>query len=308
MNYLREDLDVAFSETQLNTWANLPSSQQFTDTYASVKNVLESTKAPYFGKRTFKVHLQGSYRNDTNIYGTGDVDIVACSSDTWGYNIDDLPQDQKNRFMAELTPGVTSACGPFKTELFNWLGSYYGYADVHLGNKTIILSGSGSRRKSDILACTDYRHYYRYAFSGDTSFHPGIRFQTANGLWIVNYPKQHYKNCAAKSSDTNNWFKPTARIFKNIRNRMINENIISEDLVSSYYIEGMLWNVPKEKYGVTFVNTVANCLNHLREVNKTTLLCANGIIPLVADSRPDAISPANFDSYIAKTIAYWNAA
>ncbi len=299
---------MAFAETQLDTWANLPSSQQFTDTYAAIKNVLKSTSAPYYGSRSFDVHLQGSYKNDTNVYGTGDVDIVACSSDTFGYDIDDLPQDQQNLYRAGIAPGIVSACGPFKTELYNWLGSYYGFGDVTLGTKTVILKGSGSRRKSDILACTEHRHYYRYAFVGDTSFHPGIRFQTSNGQWIVNYPKQHYKNCAAKNGATDGWFKPTARILENMRNRMVNENVIAEDLISSYYIEGMLWNVPAASYGISYVSTVANCLNYLREANNATLKCANGITQLVADGRPDAISRANFDAYINKTITYWNAA
>ena len=131
------------------------------------------------------------------------------------------------------------------------------------------------------------RHYYRYAFAGDQSFHPGIRFCTTDGQWIVNYPKQHHKNCAAKAGDTSEWFKPTARILKNMRNRMINDGVINADLVSSYYIEGMLCNVPNPSFGVTFQSTVANCLNHLRNARESDLMCANNLRPLVRDGRPD---------------------
>src|ERR1044071_3788287 len=124
---------MAFAESQLDTCANLPSSQQFTDTYASIQSVLESSSAPYYGKRKFKVHLQGSYKNDTNVYGTGDVDIVACCSDTFGYNLNDLLQDQKDLYRSSTGPDVESVCGIFKGELVGWLSTYYGARDVDPG-------------------------------------------------------------------------------------------------------------------------------------------------------------------------------
>lgn len=298
--------EMTFVESQLETWANLPTSQQFTDTYAAITSVLESSHAPYYGKRKFRVHLQGSYKNDTNVYGTGDVDIVACTSDTFGYSLDDLPQDQKNLYRNSNAADVQSACGPFKQELFSWLGAYYGFSEVDPGKKAIELKGNGTRRKSDILACTEYRHYYRYAYAGDLSFHSGIRFQTASGQWIVNYPKQHFKNCAAKHQSTNGWFKPTVRIVKNMRNRMISANIIGEDLVSSYYIEGMLWNVPDPSFGGTYMNTVANCLNYLHNANRSNLMCANNLRRLLMDGRPDALPAASFNTFITKSIEFWN--
>lgn len=299
---------MTIAEDQLDTWANAPSSQQFTDTYESIKSMLESTHAPYYGKRNFKVHLQGSYRNNTNVYGTGDVDIVACTSDTFGYDLNDLPQTQQELYRSSNGPNVESACAPFKQELRSWLGAYYGHGEIDpTGTKAIVLKGNGTRRKSDILACTEYRHYYRYAFAGDTSFHPGIRFCTTNGQWIVNYPKQHYKNCAAKNQDTNGRFKDTARIIKNMRNRMINEHVIDEDLVSSYYIEGMLWNVPNPSFSGTYINTVAQCLNHLRNAQESGLMCANDLRPLVMDGRPDSLPTANFNTFITKSIEFWNA-
>jgi hypothetical protein len=300
-------MQMVIAEDQLETWANLPSSKQFTDTYASIKSVLESARAPYHGKRNFKVHLQGSYRNDTNVYGSGDVDIVACTSDTFGYNLNDLPQAQLDLYRSSTSPDVQSACDPFRQELFSWLGAYYGYGEVDPGKKAIVLKGNGTRRKSDILACTEYRHYYRYAFAGDQSFHPGIRFCTTDGQWIVNYPKQHYNNCAAKNGDTSEWFKPTARILKNMRNRMINNGVINADLVSSYYIEGMLCNVPNPSFGVTFQSTVANCLNHLRNARESDLMCANNLRPLVRDGRPDSLPTANFNTFITQAIEFWNA-
>ncbi|OHD48947.1 MAG: hypothetical protein A2096_10405 [Spirochaetes bacterium GWF1_41_5] len=48
---------------------------QSSNTFNSIKNVLEDSSTPYAGKN-FKVFLQGSYGNDTNIYTESDVGIV----------------------------------------------------------------------------------------------------------------------------------------------------------------------------------------------------------------------------------------
>jgi hypothetical protein len=68
----------------------------------------------------------------------------------------------------------------------------------------------------------------------------------------VNFPKLHAQACTDKHQVTKSWYKPTVRIFKNMRNRMIDKGIISDELAPSYYIEGALWNVPVEKFGYSF--------------------------------------------------------
>jgi hypothetical protein len=298
---------MAISENQLDTWAKQAPKQQFVDTYGSIRTVLMSTNAPYHGKRAFEVHLQGSYGNETNVYGDSDVDIVVCTSDTFGYDLNDLAQNQQDLYRSSNGPNVQSACGPFKQEVIAWLSRYYGSPSVLPGKKAILLKGNGSRRDADILVCTEYRHYYRYAFAGDPSFDSGVRFYTTDGTSIVNYPKQHADNCTAKHQATNGWFKPTARIFKNMRNRMINRNIIGDDVAPSYFIEGMLCNVPNPNFGTSFQSTVANCLNWVRSANELNLMCANQLRPLVGDGSADAWPTSNFSSFITEAIKFWNA-
>ena len=62
-------------ESQLETWSHQGSITQSSSTYNTIKSVLEGSTTPYAG-RNFKVFLQGSYGNDTNIYAESDVDIV----------------------------------------------------------------------------------------------------------------------------------------------------------------------------------------------------------------------------------------
>ena len=71
---------MAIPETQLDTWAHQGAIQGSSDTYQSVKKVLEDSSTPY-AKKNFSVFLQGSYGNDTNIYAESDVDVVINLSD-----------------------------------------------------------------------------------------------------------------------------------------------------------------------------------------------------------------------------------
>ena len=62
-------------EAQLDTWSHQGSITQSSNTYNTIKNVLQHNDAPYSGK-SYNVFLQGSYGNNTNIYAESDVDII----------------------------------------------------------------------------------------------------------------------------------------------------------------------------------------------------------------------------------------
>jgi len=66
---------MTIPEAQLETWSRVGSQTQSKDTYATVRNALNDKNAPYAG--SIEIFLQGSYGNDTNVYGKdSDVDIV----------------------------------------------------------------------------------------------------------------------------------------------------------------------------------------------------------------------------------------
>ena len=182
--------------------------------------------------------MQGSYGNDTNVRGDSDVDVVIYTKDTYHYDIDHLPADQKQRYQQE-NKDVPSAGPSFKQEVIAWLNKQYGAANVIPGNKAILLKGNSYRRDADILIATEHRQYYSYNGDPKVGHHKGVRFFAANGTSIVNFPKLHGRACTDKHQATNDQFKPTIRIFKNMRNRMIEKGIIHRTaLAPSYYIEG----------------------------------------------------------------------
>src|SRR3546814_10720864 len=66
-------------------------------TYHSIKNVLEAVTTPYANKN-FKVFLQGSYSNDTNIYTESDVDIIIRLDACFQSDLIQLTEEEKAEY------------------------------------------------------------------------------------------------------------------------------------------------------------------------------------------------------------------
>jgi hypothetical protein len=296
---------MTISEAQFDTWAQQGPTPQFVTTYNSIRTTLVDSKSPYYA-RSFDVHLQGSYGNDTNVRGDSDVDTVIWTKDTFDYDIDQLPADQQAAFRRDFS-SVTSAGPSFKSEVLSWLRTNYG-SDVDPGRKAINIKKTAYRRAADVVACVEHRRYYRYENQTDAgqAYHLGISFHTSDGTKIINFPKEHQKYCTAKHQATNGYFKPTVRIFKNMRNRMIDRGIIQNGLAPSYFIEGMLWNVPDDKYGTSYQATVVNCLNWLHGSNRTDLKCAHQLFYLLRDNVHNCWPAAKFEEFLSKTIKFYN--
>ncbi|MDE2857707.1 MAG: hypothetical protein OXN94_07650 [Chloroflexota bacterium] len=99
--------------------------------------------------------------------------------------------------------------------------------------------------------------------------------------WIYNFPKLHRDNGSAKNeySRTRNNYKPTIRMFKNARNRLIDRGIISESTAPSYFVECLLYNVPDDKYlggfGNRYIEILSSLVDSLSHNQGQTLICQN---------------------------------
>src|SRR5258707_717200 len=95
---------MAISEAQLETWAKQGPTAQFTATYDALSTVLNDSSSPYYLK-DFKVFLQGSYKNDSNVYGDSDVDVVIRLDEIFYTDLDFLSDEEKRRFDSQRTLG-----------------------------------------------------------------------------------------------------------------------------------------------------------------------------------------------------------
>jgi hypothetical protein len=263
---------MAISESQLETWSKLGSVTQSADTYGTVRRALEDADAP-FANRSFETFLQGSYGNDTNVWKESDVDVVINLTDIYYYDLESLTPEDRERFKKD-TSSAGYTVKDFNASVSGWLEDRFG-DDVNLtGDKAIAIAANGNRRDADVIVSANYRKYISYS-PGNNQFHPGICFFTKDGTQIVNYPKMHSANMTTKHQATDGWLKPMVRIFKNLRNRLVDSDDIENGLAPSYYLEGLLYNVPNDKFGGSYVNTFVNVFNYLDDTDRSKFLCAN---------------------------------
>jgi hypothetical protein len=247
---------MPIGDAQLKTWSKHGSVAQSRDTYAAIKNVLENQDAPYSNK-DFTVFLQGSYGNETNVYAESDVDIVMELQSTFYRDLarlSDLDRDAYENAFSNATYNHSD----FKKDAVTWLMKRYGKA-AKPGTKAIFVEENGNRRNADVLVAAQFRRYYQFTTISNQRFEEGICFFLKDGTLVENFPKQHSRNCTNKHQTTSDWFKPTVRFFKNIRNRMIDDGLIADGVAPSYYLEDLLYNVPPEKFGGSHQDTFVEC-------------------------------------------------
>lgn len=279
---------MAIPASQLETWAN----RSQTDTAIRAHEVIRAAvrNAPLGPPGAqFSDYLQGSYRNHTNIVRDHDVDVVLEMTSSFWYDASALPAEQQARLRAAILP-ATHDLPAFRLEVLRILRGAFG-ADVDPGNKAITVAGrAGVRLEADVIVCQTHRYYYR--FDGDPSrgFIQGIGFHDQrDGRLIVNYPQQHFDNGVAKQEATREWFKPTVRIFKNVRNRLVDTGAIRDSTAPSYFLQGLLYNVPPAVFGGTWRLNFSDVLNWLSDQAVTPrceqeFMCQNGLIKLFGPS------------------------
>src|SRR5688572_12608967 len=97
---------MGIPETQFDTWSHQGAMNTSRDTYATIRRVLEMEDSPY-STRPFSIFLQGSYGNDTNVYGESDVDIVIQHDGGIFHNdAKELPGDQYEKFKSSYSDGT----------------------------------------------------------------------------------------------------------------------------------------------------------------------------------------------------------
>ena len=289
---------MAISESQLDTWSHQGSVTQSSLTYATIKRALEDSSAAY-ARNNFEIFLQGSYGNDTNIYAESDVDVVIRLDSTFFYDVESLAAPDQNAFHAIYPGAAEYPYSTFKKDVAQALQEYFP-GDLSLGSKAIKIQGSSSRRNADVVAACEWRRYVTV-----DNYVSGICFFDADGHRIVNYPGQHSENCTAKHQATSQRFKPTVRVFKNIKKRLVELGRIDSKLAPSYFVEGLLYNVPNNLFHSSRATTLVNALNWLMATDRNAFVCANEEYYLLRDAAM-CWPPSNCHAFLNALVQFWN--
>lgn len=295
---------MAIPMTQLETWSHQGSITQSADTYKTIKDALESTTAPYRGKN-YNVFLQGSYGNSTNIYAESDVDVVILFEDTYYTDLTALSAEDRVEYDKTIVVASYQYAN-FKKDVLKILTDAFN-GDIAEGKKAITIAQKGNRRKADVLVAMQFRRYYKFKSPYDVSYETGICFYKSDGTQVVNYPKQHSENLTKKHQETNNLLKPMVRIFKNLRGKLVEDGLLKAGTAPSYYIEGLLYNVPTGEFGANYADTFINVLHWLNHgADKDNLVCANEQYYLLKDLYPDTCwNMQDAEAFIAAAEKMW---
>lgn len=185
----------------------------------------------------FETRLQGSYRNTTMVFDSGDVDILVIRNDTFHgdfsrtsrHAVDQAPARNPRRSFEEHVEGV-----------YRTLQAQYGVRSVERSEKAIEVDADDLPLGADVVPCLQHRRFWPR--------HPGnhmkgIVFWTDEGSKVINFPERHRMMGVQYNRITNGNYKSTIRIFKNLRNALVDEGIIEKETAASYYIECLLSNV-----------------------------------------------------------------
>ncbi len=227
--------------------------------------------------------------------------MVIRLDDVSYYDISELTPEEPARFNAGLIPG-TYPYAQYKADVIAARVKSFGAADVKPGSKAVKIKTSGSRRSADVVVACDFHWYFRGPFGPQCV--QGICFFDSSNNRVGNYPKQHSANCTAKHQETNGWFKPMVRILTNVRSTLVDDGVIGQGVAPSYFLEGLLYNVPKEKFGVSYENTMVAGINWILKADRSKFLCPNGQYYLVRDT---AITwpVANCDQFLDAVTQLW---
>jgi len=293
---------MAISGEQLESWSHQGSIAQSSNTYNTIKNVLKIA-IPQYDVTDFEVFLQGSYGNNTNIYAESDVDIIVKINDCFYYELEKLSEDEKAAYHASFTTPYSGI--DFKNIVQEILTEKYGNY-LSLGPKAITILANGNLRKADVIVAYQFRNYSKFRSNEDQSYVEGICFHNSDNRRVVNYPKQHSENLTKKHKSTNEWFKPTVRIFKNLHKRLIDTKMLEKGVASSYYLEGMLYNVPSEYFKNSYHDCVVEALNWVQKADRSKFVCVNEQYCLLQETSLISWREDKCKKFLTAAINFWN--
>lgn len=295
---------MAIPESQLETWASQGSIKQSSETYGIIKNGLEANGTPYADKR-YKVFLQGSYGNDTNVFRDSDVDVV-MRMDAAHYRDTSRMTPPEVAAYNQAYPGGGFTLPDFKERVVQHLYEKFPNCVVP-GHKAVEVRGNKTgRRDVDVLVCAQLRRYYSFLAIGNEKYAEGICFFLPDGTRVDNFPERHSANCSLKHQKSGANFKPMVRILKNMRNKMIEEKLIVDDLAPSYFIEGMLYNVPNGYFTNKYSDAFVQCFSWLHNADRSKLVCAHELDPLFAVGSRTAWELDKCSQFLEALAGFWN--
>lgn len=272
---------MTIPESQLETWAHKGSDALASSTYASVRNAIDSHEWPLGG--SYQVYLQGSYKNATNVRSDSDVDVVVELRSTFSVDTSHL-NSSADAALRNDYPVASYDWHSFRADVLAALVDYFGGSQIEERKKCIKVAAKPGRLAADVLVALSRRLYLSYG-DGDEEFVEGVTFYVASeSRWAENYPQLHHKNGVLKNAETDEWYKPAIRMFKNARSAALRRVYLYEGNAPSYFIECLMFNANNQLFGESLQDTYKEVVNWLGRTDMSKFVCQNDLISLFGPS------------------------
>lgn len=253
-------MNLKYAETTLKGWIAPASDSEETkiqNTINMIRNAIDSSDE--LKDLTIEIFIQGSYANNTNVRTNSDIDVCVMLTSTF---FTEYPEGKCNSDYGFIKGSITYQ--EYQRRVKKAIISKFGNNSVTLGNKSIKIKSNSYHVNADVVVAFLLKDF-RTINSFDPRYYvEGIRFLSSEGDEVTNYPKEHINNGKRKNTQTNHRYKYLTRIFKRIRNAMVEEQLINGDIISSFLVECLVWNVPNsiiENY--TWTETVKESIRYL---------------------------------------------
>lgn len=259
---------MAVRSSDIRSWTQQGSQDAAKKTYDVVKTALILSDA--LDDYTYEVFLQGSYANATNTRGDSDVDVVVMLTSTFMPDTSRLTEVEKARHEGQRVPGLT---GPteFRLAVQEALVHYFGAGTVQSKNKCLFVPKSNGRVDADVVPAMQIRRFHNFPAYGQPDYIEGIRVSPLNGPEIVNYPKEHFKNGAAKNKACGERYKQAVRQVKRLRRLAVDEGLVGRGEAPGYLLECLVYNVPPTIFVVDEVERLTKVVAYLSGLTPETL-------------------------------------
>ena len=253
---------MPIAEKTLARWSHHEAGTAFKQAHVPIRKALEAHKG--LSQFKYDVLLQGSYKNDTNLGGDSDVDVVVQLTTRLKPSVADLSgkrlqESGSHRF-------VYQEWKSFRDEALQALRARFGKA-AESGRKTLKVPKGSTPADADLVVTVTYRQ--------------GIGFYLPDEKrWVVSFPQQHHSRGSKKEEAASMRFKRTIRMFKAARNRLVEKGTLKKEDAPSYFIECLLYNVPDHLFKPKLGASYTGILHWLASARLKGFECQNGQAPL----------------------------
>ncbi len=254
-------------ESTLSRWSHHQAGTAFKQAHVPIREALDAYKG--LSQFNYEIFLQGSYKNDTNLGGDSDVDVVVRLAQKLKPGVaalsgEQLQEDGSHRFVLERWQS-------FRDHAMKAMRARFGNA-VKSGRKTLKLPKGKIPADADLVVTLSYMQ--------------GIGFYLPDEeRWVVSYPQQHHQRGLKKEKATNERFKRTIRMFKAARNHLVSKRVLTKEDAPSYFIECLLYNVPDRLFEQRLAATYTGILDWLKTAKLKDFKCQNGQVLLFGQGR-----------------------